>query len=293
MARKSSFRPRGLIAFIVFGGFAIMTVTGLILFIMPPGRVAYWTDWALLGLEKTDWTAVHIVFSLLFVLAGVIHLFFNWKPFKHYLLQKMEGHMNLRAESMIATGAVGVILVGTLFGAPPFSWIINLNEALKESWSAAGWAEPPFGHAEDVSLKVLALRTAREPRAMLEALRDAGYRVDSPSQRVEDIADANGVTPALLWAAITERVPAAEMEPATEGMTAEEVELKYAGTGLGQKTLAEIAETTGVPLETAMSRLKTAGIDAAPDHKMKAVATAHDDMPPIDLLKVILDARPN
>lgn len=292
MARQSSFRPRGLVAFVVFGGFAVMTITGLILFITPPGRVAYWTDWALLGLEKTDWTAVHIVFSLLFVLAGVIHLVLNWKPFRHYLLDRIAGHMNLRAESMIATAAVGVILVGTLFGAPPFSWIIGLNETLKESWSAAGWAEPPFGHAEDVSLKVLGLRTAREPRAMLEALRDAGYRVESPGQRVEDIADANGVTPALLWAAITERVPAAVPEPATDGMTAEEVELKYAGTGLGQKTLAEIAETTGVPLETALARLQAAGIDAAADHKMKAVATAHDDMPPIDLLKVILDARP-
>jgi hypothetical protein len=292
MAHKSSFRPRGLVAFVVFGGFAVMTVTGLVLFVTPPGRVAYWTNWALLGLEKTDWAAVHIVFSLLFVLAGVVHLFFNWKPFKHYLLNKISGHVNLRAESVIGTAVVGVILVGTLFGTPPFSWIINLNETLKESWAAAGWAEPPFGHAEDVSLKVLALRTAREPRAMLEALRDAGYRVEDPSQRVEDIAEANGVTPALLWQAVTERVPAAAPEPATDGMTAEEVELQYAGSGLGQKTLAEIAETTGVPLETAMARVKAAGIDAAADDKMKAVAEAHNDMPPIDLLKVILDARP-
>ena len=208
MTRKRKFRPRGLVAFIVFGGFAVMTVTGLVLFVTPPGRVAYWTNWALVGLEKSDWAAVHIVFSLLFVLAGAIHLFFNWKPFKHYLVEKFANHLKLRAESVIGTAAVGVILVGTLFGWPPFSWIINLNETLKDSWAAAGWAEPPFGHAEDVSLKVLGMRTGREPRAMLEALRDAGYRVDDPGQRVQDIANANGVTPALLWAAITERVAA-------------------------------------------------------------------------------------
>ena len=133
MTRKSKFRPRGLVAFIVFGGFAVMTVTGLVLFITPPGRVAYWTDWALLGLEKTDWAAVHIVFSLLFVLAGAIHLFFNWKPFKHYLLDKFADHLKLRAESMIGLAAVAIILVGTLFAWPPFSWIINLNETLKDS----------------------------------------------------------------------------------------------------------------------------------------------------------------
>jgi hypothetical protein len=292
MTRKSKFRPRGLVAFIVFGGFAVMTVTGLVLFITPPGRVAYWTNWALVGLEKSDWAAVHIVFSLLFVLAGAIHLFFNWKPFKHYLVEKFANHLKLRAESVIGTAAVGVILVGTLFAWPPFSWIINLNETLKDSWAAAGWAEPPFGHAEDVSLKVLGIRTAREPRAMMEALRDAGYRVDSPGQRVQDIATANGVTPALLWAAITERVQPAAPEPVTASITGEEVELRYSGTGLGQKTVAEIAETTGVPLETMLTRLQAAGIDAAPGDKMKAVAKAHDDMPPIDVLKVMLDAKP-
>ena len=78
----------------------------------------------------------------------------------------------------------------------------------------------------------------------------------------------------------------------TAAITAEEVELRYAGTGLGQKTVAEIAETTGVPLETMLARLGAAGIEAAPDDKMKAVAKAHDDMPPIDVLKVMLDAKP-
>ena len=198
MTRKRNLRPRGLVAFIVFGGFAVMTITGLVLFVTPPGRVAYWTNWAMLGLEKTDWAAVHIVFSLLFVLAGLIHLFFNWKPFKHYLLNKLAGRLQLRAEGIIGATAVGVILVGTLLAWPPFSWIINLNETLKDSWAAAGWAEPPFGHAEDVILKVLGMRTGMEPRAMLEALRDAGFRVDGPGQKVEDIATANGVTPALL-----------------------------------------------------------------------------------------------
>lgn len=289
---KSSFRPRGLVAFIVFGGFAVMTLTGLILFITPPGRVAYWTNWALLGLEKTDWTAVHIVFSLLFVLAGLMHLVFNWKPFKHYLFSKLAGQLRPRAEGMIAGVAVGAIMLGTLLAWPPFSWIINLNETLKDSWSAAGWAEPPFGHAEDVSLKVLGLRTGMEPNAMLAALLEAGYRVEHGGQRVQDIAVANGVPPSDLWAAITARVEPATPAPVTAAITAEEVELRYAGTGLGQKTVAAVAEATGVPLETALDRLRDAGIAAAPGDKMKAVADAHDDMPPIDVLKVMLDARP-
>lgn len=292
MTHNRAFRPRGLVAFAVFGGFSVMTVTGLILFITPPGRIAYWTNWALFGLEKEGWTAVHIVFSLLFVLAGLTHLFFNWKPFKHYLVAKLAGHMRFRAEAAVAAAAVGVVLAGTLLAWPPISWITDLNESLKGAWAEAGWAEPPFGHAEDVSLKVLGIRTGLEPRAMLEALRDAGYTVEQPGQKVAHIAEANDVSPALLWAAITARVQPAAPEPAAAGITAEEVELRYAGMGLGQKTMAEIAELTGVPLETALARLSDAGIGVAPGDRMKAAAETHGDMAPIDMLKLMLAATP-
>lgn len=102
MSRKRDFRPCGLLAVTVFGGFVVMTATGLVLFITPPGRVAYWTDWTLLGIEKAGWNAVHIVFGPLFVLAGLLHLFFNWKPFKHYLVNKLTGHLRPRSEGVIA-----------------------------------------------------------------------------------------------------------------------------------------------------------------------------------------------
>jgi len=292
MTRSSVFRPRGLIAFLVFGAFAVMTVTGLILFVAPPGRVARWADWTLLGLDKSDWNDVHIVFSLLFVLAGLTHLLVNWKPVKHYLTSKLADRVPLRLESVIGAAAICLIVAGTLLAWPPISWIVGLNDTFRESWVAAGWAEPPFGRAEDVSLKALGLRTGREPQAMVEALRIAGYRVEGQGQKVGDIAVANGVSPALLWAVIVARVEPATPEPVTAEITSGEVELRYAGVDFGQKTLAEIAESTGLPLETALARLGAAGIEAAPGDKMNAVAEAHDHMPPIDLLKVMLDARP-
>ncbi|MBK5106401.1 MAG: DUF4405 domain-containing protein [Burkholderiales bacterium] len=141
MTRKSKFRPRGLVAFIVFGGFAVMTVTGLVLFVTPPGRVAYWTNWALLGPEKSDWAAVHIVFSLLFVLAGLIHLFFNWKPFKHYLLDKFASHLKLRAESVIGSkGIRNPRLACQLLNEPSTS--LPNGSRCRTSWFAARRLSP-------------------------------------------------------------------------------------------------------------------------------------------------------
>ena len=34
--------------------FLVMVLTGIVLYIVPQGRVAYWADWRLLGLSKTS-----------------------------------------------------------------------------------------------------------------------------------------------------------------------------------------------------------------------------------------------
>ena len=60
--------------------FCVVVVTSVILYIVPQGRVAYWADWRLWGLTKEQWGDVHITVGLLFLLALVLHLFYNWKP---------------------------------------------------------------------------------------------------------------------------------------------------------------------------------------------------------------------
>lgn len=40
--------------------FLVMSYTGIILFIAPKGRVANWTNWELLGLDKTQYTNLHV-----------------------------------------------------------------------------------------------------------------------------------------------------------------------------------------------------------------------------------------
>ncbi len=54
---------RSFIACLVTWSFAILTVTELVLYIVPQGRVAFWTHWSLLGLGKARWTDVHMLFG--------------------------------------------------------------------------------------------------------------------------------------------------------------------------------------------------------------------------------------
>ncbi|MGB5619617.1 MAG: DUF4405 domain-containing protein [Desulfobacterales bacterium] len=60
--------------------FIVMLVTSIILYVVPQGRVAYWADWKLWGLTKTDWGNIHINLGLLFLIALFLHIYYNWKP---------------------------------------------------------------------------------------------------------------------------------------------------------------------------------------------------------------------
>jgi hypothetical protein len=47
--------------------FLALAISGAVLWVSPPGRIANWTDWAMLGLRKSEWIDLHIWFALLFV----------------------------------------------------------------------------------------------------------------------------------------------------------------------------------------------------------------------------------
>ena len=80
---QSRFSYRVLTSFFVTFDFLLLLVTGVVLYVVPPGSVANWTNWELMGLSKDQWTSAHILSALLFLLVSILHLIFNWKPFKH------------------------------------------------------------------------------------------------------------------------------------------------------------------------------------------------------------------
>ncbi len=68
--------------------FLVMTYTGVMLFIVPQGKIAYWTNWELFGLSKTQYGSLHVTFMVLFLVGMVLHLYLNWKPLMQYLKNK-------------------------------------------------------------------------------------------------------------------------------------------------------------------------------------------------------------
>ncbi len=84
MSQANYWSGRAFASLCSLAGFMLLCVTGLILFLEPHGRVAYWTRWCFLGLEKDQWGNIHIISGFLFLIAGAFHLYYNWKAILGY-----------------------------------------------------------------------------------------------------------------------------------------------------------------------------------------------------------------
>ena len=95
--RSKKFHWRGLTSFLVTLGFLLLAFTGMMLYFTPKGGVAHWIDLRLLGLDKDQWAAIHMLAAILFVIAAGFHLYFNWRIFIHYI--KTKAGFNLKRET--------------------------------------------------------------------------------------------------------------------------------------------------------------------------------------------------
>ena len=58
MEKIKGFKWRGMFTFLVVLALVVDAVSGIILYIAPPGRVANWTNWQVWGLGKDQWGAM-------------------------------------------------------------------------------------------------------------------------------------------------------------------------------------------------------------------------------------------
>lgn len=286
---KASFSHRGLTSLLGAAGLVVMGISGLVAYLMPQGRIAYWNDWYFIGLTKTQWGNIHIISSILFLVAMGFHLYFNWKPFISYLKGKaaqMKGH---KRELWITLAALVLVVAAGIRPFPPLSWLVDLNTYLKNSWVSTPAHEPPFGHAEELTLQVFCKKVGIPAAPAMALLKQKGWQGVSPQARVIDIARLNRTAPMALYALIKpleKQVEAAA--PAGHAYTAQEVEERFAGTGIGNKTLAEVAQAAGQTPAAVSARLKAAGLTMGPDQTLKAAAQSNGLATPLEMLKAML-----
>ncbi|MGW8265085.1 MAG: DUF4405 domain-containing protein [Longimicrobiales bacterium] len=265
--------------------FAFLALSGVMLFLSPQGRVAYWSGWTLFGLTKEEYSAVHTTFMVLFLAVGIWHIVLNWKPITGYLKNRSKQIRVFTPESSVALGVALLFLIGPLAGLPPFEQFLDAGIEVKDYWEATS-GSPPWGHAEENSLQRFCrgmedferLESQRlvsiDCQEALQALRAEGLAVEGLGQRLVDIADANGTTPQAIAAVVMEVArPLTPQEAATALIpVVEEVRYQRPYSGLGRLTLKEYAVEYGYDLEEIRAILSVAGFTVDPDARLREEA---------------------
>lgn len=259
--------------------FAVLVTSGVVLFLTPQGRVAYWSEWHLWGLTKEAWGSMHILLSLLFLVTGIVHIVLNWRPIMLYLRDRQRRLRVLTPEFIVSAVLTILFTAGSLLGWPPFRWVMDLNTFAKDQASRA-YGEPPYGHAEQSSLQAFAQKTGMDIEKAQALLKARGIAFEGPQQRLQDIAKRNHLTPQQVNLAMK----AAETVKNSMGQLPEEV-----APGLGRKTLEDLCREYGLDLARVRTILEARMMNVKTDQSMRALAEANGTGPH-ELYAVIRDS---
>jgi hypothetical protein len=272
MSRTRTFHWKVFVSFYVALSFLTLAVSGLVLYVAPPGRIANWSVWTLGALSKAQWQAVHTVFSFMFIVAAGFHLYFNWKVLMAYLRSKLVEGLRMKWELAGASAAAILLLTFSIADLPPFSTVMAFGEGVKNSWSTSA-TEPPLPHAELLSIDKLAETVKIPADKIVENLARNGIPVESRDVTMGQLAERHSLSPQQVY----EKIQSADAKP--------KVTLTQGG-GWGRMTVEQLCERAAVPVATGLERLRAQGIEATATSGLRDLGSKLGKSP-IDIAKII------
>ena len=187
---------RGLTSLLIGLIFLTLALSGLILYLAPPCRVARESGWTVFLLSKDQWNALHVIMACSFVIGGIFHVYFNWRILVRYLILKRKFH--LKRETTTALLLFLVLFFGAVFDLPPFGYLTELTEEQKaQSCGGELLPEPIPGHGMGVgrlSLRQLCSEAGLSLEAVTAFLQEEGFSV-SPENTIRELAQQKQMAP--------------------------------------------------------------------------------------------------
>ena len=268
---------RRIVSLTLFLSIAMMLTTSIILYIVPQGRIAYWSDWVLWGISKTQWGNIHTNAGFLMLIAASFHVYYNWRPITAYLKNKARQFKLFTPNFNVALGVMTVFVALTLAEVPPLVWIQDLGEKIKDD-GAVNLGEPPYGHAEESSLQVFLRNVFLDSDLAKENMAAAGIKGVDPEITILDLAHENRMSPQALY----EIMLGPEDQRPTGALPIPETMPR----GSGRTTLADFCEQYNRDLDEAVRLLETAGWKVDSGLSLKDIA-AENGKESLDLLDVL------
>jgi hypothetical protein len=198
---------RKIVSLTALVSFLLTIVTSFVLYIAPQGRIAYWSDWHLLGLTKTQWGNLHINLGTLFLIALCLHIYNNWKPITVYL-SKARKVVVMTRECCLAVAIALLVGLGTYFECSAFFEFPGCQRT-HQGCGRPEIRRAAYGHAELSTLGTLATKAGLTPEQALTALQKAGFPADSATETLLELSRRHQVSPQRLFTASSFRTPQA------------------------------------------------------------------------------------
>ncbi len=277
------FQWRALTSVLIAASFVILVVTGIVLFAAPPGRIANWTNWNVLGLRKVEWTGLHIWFSTLFLVVTVFHVAFNWRPMVSYFKDRLSRRIGFRWEWVVALLIVAGVFAGTRRAVPPFSTLLAWNEDLKQSWDSPA-DRAPIPQAELLTFRQLAEKAGVPVETAVARLEARGVKGFAHDTVVEQIAAGSGLSAQKVY----EIILASGNQSGGHGQRrGGQGAGGGAGGGPGRKTLEQFCADESLALDEVLARLAARGIKANGGQTLREIAVSAGFARPYELLDLI------
>jgi len=132
---KNKFNWQSFISIGLLLSFIAMLISGIVLYVAPEGSLSRWIDWDILKLSKKQWEHQHTIFSYVFILFSVFHVFkINWSYLISYFLIRKFKIKNLK-EIIVAVTIIVLVFMGTLFNWNPFNTVIHFGNEISDRYT--------------------------------------------------------------------------------------------------------------------------------------------------------------
>ncbi|MGC8768129.1 DUF4405 domain-containing protein [Calditerrivibrio sp.] len=278
---------RKIVSLTTLWSFIGMTLTGIVLFIVPEGRVAYWADLHIIGLTKDQWGDLHTTISALFMISGLLHTYLNWNAIILYFKSKAKKIVVFTPSFIISTIIFLVFIFGTYYKISPFNDLLVLSDKVKESWRDKV-GTPPYPHAELSKLSELCKKEGLDINVVVQILKDNNVQFSSVDEKFLDISRKNKLSPSSLWDLVESKYDDYEEKiKGDNNASLEKVITENQPTGLGKMKLSEFSKKYKINIDEAITMLKKEGFNPKEGMTLKEIAE-QKQVVPMDLYDLLV-----
>lgn len=208
-------RTRGFISVTLLLQSLVVAVSGVVRYASPRGREAHWVDWRVWGLDKDQWSSIHMVSGLVFLVLFAVHLVYNWTPMLKYLCLKGKS-LRYRGWESAAGVVLTLVLLGlTVADVSPVNALFIQSERLKDAY-AASIERAPWPHAEEASVETICNRFEIPLEEALALLKEKGLPVLNSTETLASVGRRHGTSAMNVFRVVRQLAPASATQSSAD-----------------------------------------------------------------------------